>query len=174
MEMEKFKGKSGCSSPSEIWSDPADQKAVSDEVEKIIFSDFLRSKAAIGAIEVFLDPGVNGPNAVMDFLGRHSFGKVIDRRRMAAGFAAGLYSVPDIVSSRGALGKSEHYEIKAKSARLDGLIQVVKFAKLNKDFDLLFFPGEEYDPIASKFFNHIETGLYSVDIELKWFCSGSA
>jgi hypothetical protein len=105
----------------------------------------------------------------MDFLGRHSFGKVVDRRRMTAGFAAGRYAVPDIVSSRGSLGKSEHYEIKAKSARLDGLIQVVKFAHLNKDFDLLFFPGHEYDPIASQFFNHIETGMYSMDIELKWF-----
>jgi len=168
----KFKGKSGCSAPSEIYDDPADLKAISDQIEQIIVADFRMSKAALGAIEIFVDPGANGPNTLMDFLGRHSFGKVIDRRKMAAGFAIpGNYAVPDIVSSRGALGKSEHYEIKGNSARArgEGLAQVVQFAKLNHDFDLLYFPGDEYDPIASRFFNRIETGMYSVEIELKWF-----
>jgi hypothetical protein len=164
-----FKGTSGCSSPSEIWSDPAEIKAISDQVEKIIVNDFSFSKAAIGAIETFVDPGVNGPVALTDFLARHSFGRVIDRAKMAAGFAAGSYAVPDIVTSRGALGKSEHYEIKGKSSVNDGLRQVVQFAQLNKDFNLLFFPGTEYDPIAARFFSHIDTGMYSADIELKWF-----
>ena len=162
----------GCATPNEIWANEAERQQVERDIERIIIGDFRQSRAAIGAIDVFIDPGIGGPDALMPWLAGHSFGRVVDVARMRRGFAGGEYSVPDIITSRGTAAQSEFYEIKPLSleGRRQGEEKIAKFLKLNSDFQLLFFPGTEYDPIRSIPFPNIVTiGATEYEIELKWF-----
>jgi hypothetical protein len=163
--------------PGDIWSDQAELAKISQQAEQIIFGDFQRSRAAIGAIDIFFDPGNTRVDDLIAFISRNSFGKAIDQARMKAGFIKEEYAVPDILSSRGALGKSEHYEIKPNSrqGRTEGKGQIARFAKLNKDFDLLFFPGEEYDPLppdASQIVSVVDMGILEITLTMHWFREG--
>lgn len=166
-----FPANGKCLPPGEIWSDATERANISRQVEFIIFGDFQRSKAAIGAIDIFFDPGNGRKEELIQFISRNSFGKPVNQSKMRVGFAAGKYAVPDILSSRGALGKSEHYEIKPNSATgpAEGKSQIRDFAQLNLDFGLLFFPGEEYDPKQSQTFFVVDTGLIVITLELHWF-----
>jgi hypothetical protein len=161
----------GCGPPSDIWSTPAELQAISEEVERIIVGHFRTSNAARGVIDIFTDPRVKGPDGVIDWLFRNSFGRVIDRAKMKRGFDQAQYSVPDIITNRGTVDKSEFYEIKANSdtGKREGFSQIAQFTKLNADFLLLFFPGLDYDPIEARFHSTISTGIYEIDIELHWF-----
>lgn len=164
----------GCTTPTDLWSNVAERQQVEREIERIIIGHFRTQSAARGAIDIFVDPAVNGPQAVTDWLSRNSFGRVIDKKRMMAGYAQGKYSVPDIITSRGALGKSEFYEIKPKSQDgvNRGIGEVAAVTQLMADFNLLFFPGEEYDPNMSVPFNPVDIAGETYDIELRWFRHG--
>ena len=164
----------GCTTPNEIWRNEAERQQIDREIERIIIGDFRRSKAAVGAIDIFTDPGLGGPDALTGWLAGHSFGRGIDVARMRRGFGAGEYSVPDIITSRGAAAQSEFYEIKPDSleGRRQGAEKIAKFLKLNNDFQLLFFPGTEYDPIRSfPFPSIVMIGPAEYEIELRWFRS---
>jgi hypothetical protein len=168
----------GCTTPEELWSNQNEKQQMERDIERTIIGHFLGQKAALGAIDIFIDPGINGPQAVTDWLSRNSFGRVIDKKKMMAGFAkADTYSVPDIITNRGALAKSEFYEIKPKSQNgvREGNKKVNEFNRLNNDFGLLFFPGEDYDPRgdqsdgSSVQFQSVDIAGETYDIELKWF-----
>jgi hypothetical protein len=164
----------GCTTPGELWSHTAEKQQMEREIERIIIGDFRTDKAAQGAIDIFVDPAVNGPQAVTDWLSRNSFGRVIDKKKMMDGFAQRKYSVPDIITNRGALGKSEFYEIKPNSQDgvNRGVTEVIAFTQLTTDFNLLFFPGTDYDPNKSVPFNPVDIAGETYDIELKWFRHG--
>jgi hypothetical protein len=167
----KFPADGKCGPPGDIWSDPADLAKISKQAEAIIFGDYQQSKAAIGAIDIFFDPGNARVDDLIEFIGRNSFGKPVDKVRMRSGFLSGIYAVPDIVSSRGALGKSEHYEIKPNSSTgaTEGRGQVARFQQLNRDFNLLFFAGTEYDPVERRVFSVVDLGLLEITLEMHWF-----
>lgn len=162
-----------CVSPKDLWSNPAEQQQMERAIERIIVGHFRGQPAAAGAIDIFVDPGTNGPAAATDWLSRNSFGRVINRKQMMDGYLAGKYAVPDIITNRGALAKSEFYEIKAKSAENDGVAQIARFTQLTADFKLLFFPGTDYDPNMSVPFGApIVFAGDTYDIQLKWFRHG--
>ena len=145
----------------------------SSAIERVIVGHFRASTAAAGAIDIFVDPGTNGPAAATDWLSRNSFGRVINKKQMMDGYLAGKYAVPDIITNRGAFAKSEFYEIKAKSAENDGVAQIARFTQLTADFKLLFFPGTDYDPNMSvPFGTPIVFAGDTYDIQLKWFRHG--
>jgi hypothetical protein len=167
----------GCTTPEELYSDPNEKQQMERNIERVIIGHFRGSKAAQGAIDIFTDPGINGPQTVTDWLSRNSFGRVIDKSQMMKGFAIkDTYSVPDIITNRGTLAKSEFYDIKPKSKNgvRDGNKTVNEFNRLNTDFELLFFPGEDYDPRGDQSdgssvpFPSIDIAGESYDIELKW------
>lgn len=164
----------GCTTPQELWSNMAEKQQMEREIERIIIGHFRTDKAAQGAIDLFIDPAINGPQVVTDWLSRNSFGRVVDKKQMMAGFAQGKYSVPDIITSRGALAKSEFYEIKPNSQDgvNRGVTEVIAFTQLTTDFKLLFFPGTDYDPNMSVPFNPVDIAGETYDIELKWFRHG--
>jgi hypothetical protein len=162
-----------CVTPKDLWSNPAEQQQMEREIERIIVGHFRAQPAARGAIDIFVDPGTNGPQMVTDWLSRNSFGRVIDKRKMMEGFGLKKYAVPDIITNRGAFAKSEFYEIKSKSAVDAGITQVLQFTQLTKDFNLLFFPGTDYDPNESiPFGSPIAFAGDTYDIQLKWFRHG--
>jgi hypothetical protein len=165
---------SECKTPTELFSNVGEKQQMEREIERIIIGHFRGQNAAKGAIDIFVDPGINGPQAVTDWLSRNSFGRVVDKKKMMSGFAMGNYSVPDIITSRGALGKSEFYEIKPNSQDgvNDGIREIAAFTKLTTDFNLLFFPGLEYDPNMSVPVNPIDIAGETFDVELKWFRHG--
>src|SRR5215470_15771695 len=119
-----------CVTPNDLWSNEAERQQMEREIERIIVGHFRTSTAAQGAIDIFVDPGTNGPQAVTDWLSRNSVGKVINKRQMMDGFANKKYSVPDIITSMGALEKSEFYEIKPKSRIPEGVAEIAKFSQL--------------------------------------------
>jgi hypothetical protein len=162
-----------CVTPNDLWSDVTERQQVEREIERIIVGHFRTSTAAQGAIDIFVDPATNGPQAVTDWLSRNSFGKVIDKKRMMDGFAKAKYAVPDIITNRGAFAKSEFYEIKPKSAISEGVTKIVEFSLLNADFNLLFFPGTDYDPnVSIPFGSPIVFAGDTYDIQLRWFRHG--
>jgi hypothetical protein len=162
-----------CVTPKDLWSDVAEQQQMEREIERIIVGHFRGQPAAQGAIDIFVDPGSNGPQAVTDWLARNSFGRVINKKQMMDGFQNKKYRVPDIITNRGALAKSEFYEIKPKSAISEGVEKIAKFSQLNTDFNLLFFPGEDYDPNMSiPFGSPIVFAGDTYDIQLRWFRHG--
>jgi hypothetical protein len=164
----------GCKTPEELWSNTDEQQQMEREIERVIIGHFRGDKAAQGAIDIFTDPAINGPQTVTDWLSRNSFGRVINKKQMMDGFAQKKYSVPDIITNRGALGKSEFYEIKPNSDKSvkKGISEVTAFTQLNTDFNLLFFPGTEYDPNMSVPFNPVDIAGETYDVELKWFRHG--
>jgi hypothetical protein len=162
----------GCVTPSDLFSDQAEKQAIEREIERIIIGDFMGSKAASGAIDIFTDPGVNGPRAVTEWLSRNSFGQTLNTTKMMQGFNAGLYSVPDIITNRVTNAKSEFYEIKPNSApgKAEGLRKLVAFALLDHDFHLLFFPGVDYDPTAASLLRSIhQIGATEYELQLNWW-----
>ena len=162
-----------CVTPIDLYSNVAERQQVEREIERIIVGHFRMSTAAQGAIDIFVDPGTNGPQEITNWLSRNSFGKVINKKQMMDGFAKGKYAVPDIITSRAAFAKSEFYEIKPKSAISEGVTKIVEFSLLNADFNLLFFPGEDYDPnVSIPFGSPIVFAGDTYDIQLKWFRHG--
>ncbi len=109
---------------------------------------------------------------MIDWLSRNAFGQSLNTTKMRQGFDAGDYSVPDIITSRGMNAKSEYYEIKpdSDSGKADGFRKLVDFARLNFDFHLLFFPGEDYDPTTPTLLraSHV-IGATEYELELKWW-----
>jgi hypothetical protein len=164
----------GCTTPGELWSNVAEKQQMEREIERIIIGHFRTQTAAQGAIDIFVDPAVNGPQIVTDWLSRNSFGRVIDRKQMMSGYALGKYSVPDIITNRGALAKSEFYEIKPNSPDgvNHGVGEIAAFTLLTADFNLLFFPGQDYDPNMSVPFNPVNIAGETYNVELKWFRHG--
>jgi hypothetical protein len=161
----------GCTTPDQIWPIESEQQAAEREIERIIATDFRTSAAARGAIDIFFDPGTDGPQVLTDWISGHSFGRVIDRKKMMRGFLAGDYAVPDIITSRGSVAKSEFYEIKPNSdnGRRLAARKVVDFERLNRDFGLLFFAGVDYDPHGSQFTRILTVGLVEYELTLKWW-----
>ena len=162
----------GCTTPNVLFAIEAERQAIEQEIERIIVGDFRRSSAAVGAIDIFVDPGVNGPRAMTDWLSRNSFGQTINKKKMMDGYDAGDYSVPDIVTSRGMVAKSEFYEIKpnSDSGKWEGTHKITRFLRLNHDFHLLFFAGDQYDPITSSLLRSVHTiGATEYELQLHWF-----
>ena len=79
--------------------------------------------------------------------------------------------MPDIVTSRRSTAKSEFYEIKPNSnnGQREAARKVGDFERLNKDFDLLFFAGVDYDPHGSQFTRILPVGLVEYELTLKWW-----
>jgi hypothetical protein len=161
----------GCTTPSELLPGQAERQQLEREIERVIIGHFKTTPAA-RAIDDFTDPGTDGPRKVIDWLSRNSFGRPIDTALMKQRFDQGEYSVPDIITNRGSVAKSEFYEIKPNSdnGKREGFRKIADFEKLNKDFNLLFFPGEDYDPNQSIILASTAT-IASVEyqLELKWF-----
>src|SRR6185312_9288506 len=164
-------GNEGCTTPNEIFDSEIERQLVENAIEQVISAHFATSPAALSAIAVFYDPGIAGPRTITRWLCEHSFGRVINRQEMLSGFDAGKYSVPDIVTCRGAIAQSEYYEIKPKSSngQREGRDKLRCFNQLNNDFKLLFFPGIDYDPHGSQFFRSLVVGLVEYELTLKWW-----
>ena len=163
----------GCLTPNELWSVEAHRQQAERAIERLIVGHFMTSKARQNAHSVFLDPGDGtGPDKIIKWLSNNSPGNVINRAKMKAGFDAGKYAVPDIVTQREPVASSEFYEIKPKSVngRREGGRKIDDFMQLVRDFSLRIAPGHEYDPHGAF---TLVAGLPFVDgkykAELKWF-----
>ena len=163
----------GCLTPNDLWPIEKDRQQMEQVIERLIVGHFMTSTARRNAHGIFLDPGDGtGPDRIIKWLANNSPGKTIDRARMKAGFDAGKYAVPDIVTQREPVASSEFYEIKPKSVngRREGGRKIERFMQLVRDFSLRIAPGHEYDPLGALTIVAalpFADGVYKV--ELKWF-----
>ena len=163
----------GCVTPNDLWPIEKDRQQMEQIIERLIVGHFMTSTARTNAHGIFLDPGDGtGPDRIIKWLASNSPGRTIDRARMKAGFDAGNYAVPDIVTQREPVASSEFYEVKPRSVngRREGRRKIDRFMQLVRDFSLRIAPGHEYDPhgaltiVAAMPF---ADGVYMV--ELQWF-----
>jgi hypothetical protein len=163
----------GCVTPNELWPIEKERQQMEQQIERIIVGHFMTSTARTHAASIFIDPGDGtGPDKIIKWLSQNTPGMSVDTSKMRAGYNAGIYSVPDIVTQRQPMASSEFYEIKPDShnGRREGRAKIVSFNRLIKDFHLGIRAGHEYDPIkSSPFPSSITIGGFVYDLELKWW-----